>query len=111
MIRHTLLVLWLAALIAGPAAAESVNERSERTDDPRGVTGISVENRRGRVDVRVSADGRIHLTALKTARAQTLERARAYATQTRVIAGPSGGEYVVRVEYPRKVEVKFNFSI
>jgi hypothetical protein len=109
--KRTLAIVSLVALTAASAAwaGVTVRERSDRTEEARGLSRLVVENARGSVQLRPSADGRLHIAAVKTCRAETRERAQGYAQETRVQAGREGSEYVIRVRYPRKVEVRIGF--
>ncbi|HEV2104827.1 MAG TPA: DUF4097 family beta strand repeat-containing protein [Candidatus Eisenbacteria bacterium] len=105
--------LALAALLAAAAvpawAVETVSERSERAADVAGIARLVVENSRGRVELRPSPDDRLHVAALKTCRGGRVEDARRLADGTSVRAGAEGPDYVVHVDYPRRMDVRLGF--
>lgn len=115
-IRMALAVLALAtAPLAGPGAGparaetETLREQSERVLEAGGITRLRVENARGAIEVRPSADGRIHLKALKTVRAQTAEQARTLSRGTTVSAETSAGVLRIAVRYPQRQSVRIGF--
>ena len=89
----------LAAILAGPAGADVLRESSSQTAPATGVRAVSVENARGAISVTASADGQIHLTALKEVRAGTSSQRRQLADEITVSAGDQSGTYSVRVNY------------
>lgn len=105
----TLVVLACAALVAprdaGARASVERVERSEAVVDVAGLKALSVDNARGPVELRPSTDGRLHLTAIKTIRAESEIRRDRYARELVVHAGREADRYVVRVDYPRRVDV------
>lgn len=108
----TSIVVWilLVGTLATPAlAAFTSRERSDRTDAATGLRQIVVENSRGSVHVRPSRDGQLHVAAIKVCRAESDARVKRYARETSVQAGREGERFVVRVTYPRKVEVRIGF--
>ena len=116
IIRTMLTVLALTAgalpgLPARPALAapETLREESERVLDAAGITRLRVENSRGSIEVRPSADGRIHLRALKVVRAQTADLARSLASQTTVAAETNAGAWRVVVRYPQHTSLRIGF--
>ena len=111
MRRWTPLTLLMLAFAAAPASAtrQTLNEQSERAVEAGGLSGLEVSNPRGDTEVRVSADGRIHLKALKIVHAPTEADARTLAENTRVEAEASGGRYQVRVIYPQRHTVEVGF--
>jgi Putative adhesin len=103
-----LLTLSLAALALGitvPAAAESYREQSQRSFDVAGLSGLRAENTRGRTELKKSDDGQIHLTALKTARADDQAAAHKLAAEITVEVARESGTLVIRVRYPRRMTV------
>jgi DUF4097 and DUF4098 domain-containing protein YvlB len=103
-----LLTLVLAGLVLGtavPAQAESYREQSQRSFDVNGVGGLRVENARGRIELHKSPDQQVHLTALKTARADDQPAAKKLAGEITVEVERSGGTLVVRAHYPRSMSV------
>ncbi len=101
------LVLVLAAAPAG--ATETLREQSGRVVSGAGLTGLEVENPRGTIEVRPSADGRLHITALKIVRAAGRGEARELADATRVEARADGERYRMRVSYPQRQVVHVGF--
>ena len=107
----------LIALIALPSVAaasrETWREQSEFVRDAKGIQTIRVENARGQTTVRASSDGRIHLLALKIARAGSQREARKLASTTLVELDDRGGSFSVSVRYPNhayKVNLWQDFS-
>ena len=77
MIRNNLIcVAAMAVALAAPALAETSREASERVLPADGIKGVRVVNSRGRVILKPSADGRLHLKALKILRGTAAERKR-----------------------------------
>jgi hypothetical protein len=105
--------LWISLLliVSSPAGAtqEDWREQSEKVLDAAGVRGIVVENARGFVEVRPSADDRIHLTALKLVRGTDPDRSRTLARETEVRTSVEGGRFEVRVRYPQRQQVRIGF--
>ena len=97
-----MLVLGLVLAAPIPAAAEAWREQSEATLDGRAVTSIEIRNARGVIDVRPSADGAIHVRALKTARSRTAAEARQLADRT-LVKIDRGPALRIEVVYPRLV--------
>lgn len=83
-------------------------DRSEKTAEVRGLAGLDVDNSRGRVEIRPSTDGRLHLVATRIFRMGDAASARRYAEQTSVLSGPRGTRYAVDVRYPRRIETGFS---
>ncbi len=105
-----LVPLFLAALLARPAAGgETLREQSQRVLDATGIAALRVDNSRGLIRVGRSADGRIHLTALKIARSTRRERAARYARETEVSVATEGGRCSIRVRYPQRETVRVSF--
>lgn len=98
----------LAAAAPAPAAVRHT-ERSDRTVEARGVRVLEVENARGDVRVTPSTDGRIHITALKICRGRDKAEAERHAAQIAVTAAAQGDRFVIRVTYPKRVDVRINF--
>ena len=101
--------LALLGLLVRAAGAETLREQSQQSVEARGVALVRVENPRGLVQVRPSADGRIHLTALKIARSSDRAKAVEFARDTRVETRTEAGRYVVVVRYPQRQVVRVNF--
>ncbi|MGH7741706.1 MAG: DUF4097 family beta strand repeat-containing protein [Candidatus Eiseniibacteriota bacterium] len=94
------LSMTLATLVlAGPSRADVLRESSSQATSAAGVRAVVVENARGEIRVTASADGQIHLTALKEVRAGSSEQRRRLADEITVSAGIEGGSYTVRVNY------------
>ena len=105
-------VLAAVSLLASPAAGSGlpeVHEKSDQVIEARDLRELVVENARGFVQLRPSPDGRLHLTAWKSSRAQSRERAEEMSRQTIVHAAREGNRYRVRVEYPRRIDVRIDF--
>lgn len=102
--HHVPLALALGLALAAPcaAASEVVREQSEVTLDGANATSIEVHNARGRIDVKPSTDGAIHVRALKTTRAPDRAEARRLAEQT-VVKIARGPAVRIEVVYPRIV--------
>ncbi len=100
----------VALLLPGPAPAGTVTtrEQSQATVEATGITGVTVENPRGLIQVRPSADGRIHIEALKLSTASESWRAQEWARDTRVETSTEGGRYVIRVRYPQRQAIRVN---
>jgi len=97
----TLLPATLCVLaLAGPAQANDIRQQSRFDRDVNGIEVLRVENARGIVDVRPSADGRLHLVALKLARSPSGSVTRELADKTVVETDQFGGTFRVRVRYP-----------
>jgi hypothetical protein len=107
------LAVLVACSAALPARADdappTLVDRSEKVADARGLAGVDVDNARGRVQVRPSADGRIHVVATRVFRMGDMASARRYAAQTSVQAGPRAGRFAVDVHYPRRIETGVSF--
>ena len=103
----------LAVVPALPGRAETppptLMDRSEKVAEVRGLTGLDVDNARGRVAIQPSSDGRLHVVATRIFRMGDAETARRYAEQTSVQSGPRNGRYAVDVRYPRRIETGFSF--
>jgi hypothetical protein len=104
-------VMLLAALaLAAPAiASQRYTEQSDQAADARGIRALEADNPRGDVEVAPSPDGRIHVTAIKTCRGRDRAEAQRYARDVSVTAGPEGDRYVIRVHYPKRVDIQVNF--
>lgn len=97
------------ALTAGTAGAEVWREQSEKVVEATGYRGVRVENARGTSIARPSPDGRIHVTAYKVTRGKDRETAQRLAARIQVLTEKEGGEFVVRVRYPSREEVRVSF--
>jgi hypothetical protein len=102
----TLLVLSAAPR---PAAAEVTRETSAKTVSAAGIHLVRLENSRGSIDVRTSADGMIHVTALKEIRGSSMADRRRNSEDTRVVTGTDSGTFSVRVIYPSSTSVRISF--
>lgn len=103
--------IWLAAIAlmvtSAPAPAEVSRVASQRSISATGLKGLRVFNRSGRVRLQPSADGQIHLTAVKVLHGAGRDRDR-LSSGTRVDATEEQGVYVVRVTYPQGATVRVN---
>ena len=98
-----LAVVAIALLPTVPLAGTiTVREQSRLALDAGAITGVRVDNPRGLVEVRPSADGRIHVTALKLATASESSRAQEFARLTRVETATESGTFAVHVIYPQR---------
>jgi DUF4097 and DUF4098 domain-containing protein YvlB len=106
--------LWLLMLsivvVAAPrlAAGEMLRETSEKFVESAGIGGIRVENSRGQVDIRPSADGRIHLIAIKEVDAWSESGKRHLADETLVTTATESGVFTVRVSYSGSNSIHIN---
>ena len=80
---------------AAHAEDEVWREQSQKTVEVRGFSTLQIDNARGRVDLVPSADGRLHITALKIVRSGRQERAQELASRIVVETGMSGDRYRV----------------
>jgi hypothetical protein len=106
MNRMTWTTLALMVVAAEGAADDTWREQSVRVVGRQGISAVEVTNARGRVDARPSADGQIHVTALKIVRAGDEATRRRLARQTVVEAAPQGGRFVVHVRYPQRHSIR-----
>lgn len=104
-------LLCLATLATAAPAYASVRhtERSDRVVEAKGIRTVEVDNARGDVEVAPSPDGRIRVTALKICRGRDLAEAKRFAAAIGVTAGTQGDRYVVKVTYPKRVDIRVNF--
>lgn len=100
----------LAVLVAGGAAAAPDRvERSDKVVEARGLAGLEITNDRGETLVRPSADGRLHVTAVKTTRADDAAAIDRLARETSVDLAPLGPTYRIEVRYPKRIDVQVDF--
>jgi len=99
----------LAATPADAATLETITESSQQVLDVKGLRRLHVDNPRGLVRVRESADGRLHLTAYKLCRGKDAAEARRYASETQVTSVREGDRHVLRVTYPRKIRIEVSW--
>jgi DUF4097 and DUF4098 domain-containing protein YvlB len=103
--------LWLAVLAltltATPAPAEVAREVSRRAVPATGLKALRISNLSGSVLLRPSADGQLHIEALKVLHGSAAERAR-LSSETRVDATEEQGVYVVKVLYQQRARVRVN---
>lgn len=104
-------VLCVAALAAAaPAyAAFRHTERSDRAVEAAGIRALEVDNSRGDIQVTPSPDGLLHVTAVKITRGRDRAEAERFAAAITVTAATEGDRYVIRVSYPRRVDIRVNF--
>ena len=115
--RHhpvTTFALLVAALTAGAgprsvATAEVLREQSDQAFETTGWKVLELDNSRGSVAVRRSADKRVHLVAVKTVRAADRRHAEQIASQIDVTTGTSGDRFVVTVHYPPRSDIQIGF--
>jgi hypothetical protein len=107
--RWVLIILALSAVPRLALADQAWREQSRRLEPAEGLELLVVDNARGRIDVRPSGDGKLHITALKIARGATEAEAKKLAKTAGVELAQEGARYVVKVKYPRKESVHVNF--
>ena len=94
----------------GPAAAtDTLREQSDLVLDPAGWKSLEVENARGSIGVRSSADGRVHLVAVKIVHGLTRRQSAETARQIEVTTDKVEGHYLVSVRYPPRSDVRIGF--
>jgi hypothetical protein len=110
-VRHFVFALAALATLPGLSLAReaTVCEQSQQVVEGRGLKSLRVENARGRVRVVPSADGRLHVTALKVTTGKSSERTTELARQTQVENSVVNGRYLVRVRYPQSQVVRISF--
>jgi hypothetical protein len=108
-ITHAVLVLAALSLAVPARASLRYTEQSTQAVGARGLRGVDVDNPRGDVEVAPSPDGRIHVTAIKTCRGRDRAQAQSYARDIHVTTGVEGDRYVIRVQYPKRVNIQVNF--
>ncbi len=91
------------------AKTETWREQSEKLVGGRELNEITVENRRGVVSLHRSADGDVHITALKITRACDREHSMSYSQQTQVTTDIEGKRLVIRARYPQRQSIRLNF--
>lgn len=99
--RWRWLVLAVLLVPGRPAHADDEvwREQSQKTVEVKGFAALEIDNARGRVDLVPSADGRLHITALKIVRSGRLVQAQDLARRIVVEAGMHGDRYRVEVRY------------
>ncbi len=100
-----MLALALGGLPSGVHADETWREQSRRVEPAAGLERLVVDNARGKVEVRPSQDGSLHITALKIARGGTEAEAERSARGVTVELQREGHRYFVRVRYPRNESI------
>lgn len=103
--------LLLAALAAAPgvAAAAVWREESDQTIPLEGLTALRVENARGEIDVRPGPAGSIRVSAVKTARSSTDDRARELASRITVETRRTADRFEIEVKYPQRSAVRIGW--
>lgn len=95
---------------AAPARADGpYAERSDQTISPAGLASLDLDNPRGIVKIRPSADGQLHVTAVKICRLQRRADAERYLRETTVESRPEQGRWVIRVKYPKHIRAQIDF--
>ncbi len=84
-------------------------ERSERAAEPRGLSGVDVDNARGSVAISPSTDGRLHVVATKVVRMPNADEVKRYAAEARVETVTREGRYFVKAVYPKRLESHVDF--
>lgn len=105
------LVALLLAISAPPALAgrDVLRQQSARTVEPAGLRGVRAENSRGDVQVGASADGKVHVSALKVVRSGSRAESERMAAEIRVEVTQEAGELVVRARYPTQRSIRVSF--
>ena len=109
MFRSLLIVFVLLLPAPALAARDVLREQSARTVEPAGLRGLRVENSRGDVHASASADGRIHVTALKVVHSNSRAESRRMADEIHVDTSTEGGQLVVRALYPARRSIRIGF--
>ena len=106
--KHTIahFVIALALMAPGMAGAEDRRELSRHDWDARGLSRIEIENSRGDISVLPSADGRVHLEALKVLRHADRKGAEELARGVRLVADVQPGVLQIHVDYPQRREIR-----
>ena len=102
-------IVWTALALIVPTAARAEDvwcEQSQMAVDRAGVSAVEVFNARGEILARPSADGRIHVQALKVVRATGPARRRELSRETVVETSRQDGRFVVQVRYPQRHTVR-----
>jgi hypothetical protein len=107
--KWLVILLGLGFLPGHATADQTWREQSRRVEPAAGLQTLMVENSRGRVDVHPSADGSLHITALKIVRAPSTGEAQRNARAATVELERDGSRYLIRVRYPRGESVHVNF--
>ena len=104
-------ILCLLALATMPRpvlGADAWREQSQASVPAAGLQVVTVDNARGRIEVRQSHDQSVHITALKITRAGGRSESKELARQTLVELGREGSRYSVRVQYPKLRSIHVN---
>lgn len=109
MLRSLLLILSLLLPATARAGRDVLREQSTRTVDVAGLRGVRVENSRGDVQASASADGRVHVTALKVVHGNTRAESRRMADDLHVDTSTEAGQLVVRARYPSRRSIRIGF--
>lgn len=110
MKRQILSAVLLLALTVSPAlGAETTREQSDRVVPAGRLRVLEVDNGRGRVDIRPSRDGQLHITALKISRGNTNDRAHEMSRHTSVETEAVGETYRIVVRYPTRISTSITF--
>ena len=108
----TLAALAALAVPAPPTqarAAEPLVEQSRLDRPGTGLAGIDLENATGLIHVEPSADGAVHLVAIKRVRGDSETRRRELAAGTRVEIDERDGRLRVRVRYPQRQRIEIGW--
>lgn len=111
MCRNVLLLLMLLTLPGPPTASarDVLRERSSRVVEPAGLRGVKVENSHGDLRANPSADGKIHVTALKVVRSGSRAESERMASEIRVETTTESSQLVVRVHHPGRRSIRIGF--
>jgi DUF4097 and DUF4098 domain-containing protein YvlB len=106
--RGVVLIGWMGVLLPAAATADTWREQSRQTIPGPGLTQITVQNARGRIEARPSPDLDLHVVALKIVRGSSTEAAKDLARQTAVELQREGSRYLIRVRYPKSQSIHVN---
>ena len=106
MLRYLMAAVGIVVASTAAADWDTWREQAEREVDARGLGALHVDNPRGRVEVRASTDGKLHIQALKVIRDANGERARRLAREITVTGEREQNRYVLRVRYPQRHNVR-----
>lgn len=102
----------LALAFLGPwpaTASDTWREQSDLVLSPGGWKLLEVENPRGPIDVRRSADGKFHLVAIKTIHGHSRRHSTELARQVEVTTDRDRERFLITVHYPQRSDVRIGF--
>jgi hypothetical protein len=107
-VREVVLIGSIGLLIPAAATADAWREQSRQSIPGTGLTQVTVQNTRGRIEARPSPDADLHVVALKIVRGSSTDNAKELARQTAVELQREGSRYVIRVRYPKSQSIHVN---